>query len=70
VLKVVSLSGFLECPFYYTIVDNKEEVLMSYLTSYKNKILMSSSGLQEGIDYLYIRLVVYIDFVHSFIRFL
>jgi hypothetical protein len=68
--KVESLSGFLECPFYYTTVDNKEEVLMSYLTSNKDRILVSSSGLQEGIDYPCIRLVVYIDFAHSFIRFL
>jgi superfamily II DNA helicase RecQ len=68
--KVKSLSGFLECSFYYTTIDNKEVVLMSYLTSNKDKILVSSSSLQEGIDYPCIRLVVYIDFTHSFIRFL
>jgi superfamily II DNA helicase RecQ len=51
-------------------LNNKEEVLMSYLTSNKDKILVSSSSLQEGIDNPCIRLVVYIDFVHSFIGFL
>ena len=70
VSKVESLSGFLECPFYHATLVNKEEVLMSYLTSNKDKILVSSSGLQEGIDHPCVRLVVYIDFVHSFIGFL
>ena len=68
--KVESLSGFLECPFYHATLDNKEEVLMSYLTSNKDKILVSSSSLQEGIDHPCIRLVVYMDFAHSFIGFL
>jgi superfamily II DNA helicase RecQ len=43
---------------------------MSYLTSNKDRILVSSSSLQEGINYPCIRLVVYIDFAHSFIKFL
>ena len=43
--KVESLSGFLECPSYHTTLSSKEEVLMSYLTSNKDTILVSSSGL-------------------------
>ena len=45
VSKVESLSGFLECPSYHTTLSSKEEVLMSYLTSNKDTILVSSSGL-------------------------
>src|SRR5271155_4823749 len=70
VAKVEGLSGFLRCPAYHSTLEDKEVVLESYLTSNKDKMLVSSSSLEEGIDYPSIRLVVYVDFVHSFIGFL
>ena len=50
-------------------MEDKGEILESYLTSKEEKyrVLISSSSLEEGIDYPSIRLVIYIDFIHSFI---
>jgi superfamily II DNA/RNA helicase len=68
-MKIQHLGELLDCPVYYADLPNKEEVLSAYLTSQDAhyKILVSSSALEEGIDYPSIRLVVYIDFVYSFI---
>lgn len=65
--KIEGLSAFLSCPAYYSAAENKEVVLKSYLTSNKDKILVSSFSLEEGIDCPCIRLVVYVDFIYSFI---
>jgi superfamily II DNA helicase RecQ len=72
VAKVKGLSKLLSCPAYYFALkeEEKEEVLKSYFTSNREKIFVSSPSLKEGIDYLSIRLIVYIDFVYSFIGFL
>jgi superfamily II DNA helicase RecQ len=67
--KIKALSEFLSCPSYYSDLEDKGEILESYLTSKEEKyrVLISSSSLEEGIDYPFIRLVIYIDFIHSFI---
>ena len=69
IAKVKGLSEFLSCLAFYSALgeEEKEVVLASYFTSNKEKILVSSSSLEEGIDYPCIRLVVYMDFVYSFI---
>ena len=69
VAKVKGLSEFLSCLAFHSALEDeeKEAVLQSYFTSSKEKILVSSSSLEEGIDYPCVRLVVYIDFAHSFI---
>jgi superfamily II DNA helicase RecQ len=50
----------------------KEEVLDRFFNSEEDfySILVTSSGLEEGLDYPCIRLVVYIDYCHSFIGFI
>lgn len=67
--RIECLGELLECPVYHASLPNKEEVLKAYLTCQDAyyKILISSSALEEGIDYPSIRLVVYIDFAYSFI---
>jgi ERCC4-related helicase len=69
VSKIKALSEFLNCPSYFLDLEGKDEVLESYLTSKEEKyrVLISSSSLEEGIDYPSIRLVIYIDFIYSFI---
>ena len=62
------------CPIYYSSLEKnkKEEVLSNFLSKNDayNKVLVSSSGLEEGLDYPSIRLVVYKDFSYSFLSFL
>jgi len=72
VSKIKSLSQFLNCPSYYSKLDNKEQVLKAFLANKEEyyKVLVSSTALEEGIDYPSIRLVVYIDYIHSFIGYL
>ena len=72
IAKVKGLSEFLSCPAYYSALGEEEkgEVLRSYFAGGKERILVSSSSLEEGIDHPSIRLIVYIDFVYSFIGFL
>ena len=70
--KVIKLGKFLDCSIYYSSLENKENILKSYLnnTDSYNQIIVSTSGLEEGIDYPCIRLVIYIDYIYSFIGFL
>ena len=72
VSKIKSLSQFLNCPSYYSKLDNKEQVLKAFLANKEEyyKVLVSSTALEEGIDYPFIRLVVYINYIHSFISYL
>ena len=62
------------CPIYYSSLEKnkKEEVLSNFLSKNDayNKVLVSSSALEEGLDYPSIRLVVYKDFSYSFLSFL
>ena len=53
-------------------IKEKEETLKNFYTSDKDyfKILVCSSGLEEGFDYPYIRLVIYKDLAYSFLGFL
>jgi len=69
VAKVQALGRFLNYPIYYSSLDNKEEVLQLYLSKKESSFqaLVSTSSLEEGIDYPSIRLVIYIDAIHSFI---
>ena len=70
--KAARLGDFLDCPVYYSSLEGKEEILASYLnnTDAFNQMIVSTSGLEEGIDYPSIRTVVYVDYIHSFIGFL
>ena len=71
---VRELSEFLNIPSYYNGLkeDVKEIILNKYLYNNDpfNNILISTSGLEEGLDYPYIKVVLYIDFAFSFIGFL
>ena len=62
------------CLIYYSSLkkNKKEEVLSNFLNKDNayNKILVSPSALEEGLNYLSIRLVVYKDFSYSFLSFL
>ena len=62
------------CPIYYSSLEKnkKEEVLSNFLSKNDayNRVLVSSSALEEGLDYPSIRLVVYKDFSYSFLSFL
>jgi len=54
---------------YHADLPNKQEVLQAYLSRQDAyyKILISSTALEEGIDYPSIRLVVYVDLAYSFV---
>ena len=49
----------------------KREVIDKFFNSSKEfySILITSNSLEEGLDYSYIRLIIYIDYYHSFISF-
>jgi hypothetical protein len=70
--KIKDLSEFLNCPCYYSTLEDKEDVLDQFITNQGDfyKVLVSSSSLEEGIDYPCIRFVIYVDFLYSFIGFL
>ncbi len=70
--KIKKLSQFLNCASYYSQLDNKENMLKEFFINKDKyyKTLVSSTALEEGIDYANIRLVVYIDHIYSFLGFL
>jgi hypothetical protein len=72
--SIIELGEALMCPTYYSSLEKnkKEEVLRDFLSKNDpyNKVLVSSSALEEGLDYPSIRLVVYKDFSYSFLSFL
>jgi hypothetical protein len=70
--SIIELGEAIGCPVYYAALENKEEVLNRFLTTnnFYNIVLVSSSALEEGLDYPHIRLVVYKDFAYSFLSFL
>ena len=53
--------------------EEKEEVLEKFITSTSNSFynyIISTSRLKEGFDYSNIRLIIYFELGHSFIRFI
>ena len=50
----------------------KREVINKFFNNSKEfyNILVTSSSLEEGLDYPYIRLIIYINYYHSFISFI
>jgi superfamily II DNA helicase RecQ len=72
--KIKDLSKFLTCPCYYSELeaDDKGAILDSFFTRQEDyyKVLVSSTSLEEGIDYPHVRLVIYVDFIYSFVKFL
>ena len=69
IAKVQALGKFLGYPCYYSSLENKEEVLRLFLSNEESsyQAIVSTSSLEEGIDYPSIRLVIYFDLIHSFI---
>ncbi|KAJ8060796.1 hypothetical protein OCU04_009881, partial [Sclerotinia nivalis] len=71
---VNSLSSFLNCSFYHSDLGLLEQnrVLNDFFNVFNdfNRIIVSTSGLEEGIDYSSVRLVIYFKFCWSFIGFL
>ena len=72
IAKLKKLGEFLDYPIYYSRLEGREDILKYYLTSAdsNSRVLLSTSSLEEGIDYLTIHFVIYIDFIYSFIGFL
>jgi len=72
--SIIELGDALMCPIYDSSLEKnkKEEVLSNFLSKNDayNKVLVSSSALEEGLDYPSIRLVAYKDFSYSFLSFL
>jgi superfamily II DNA or RNA helicase len=72
---VNDLSTFLDCCYYSFDLskEEKEAVFEKFTTSIGNffyNYIVSTSGLEEGFDYLNIRLVIYFKLGHSFIGFI
>src|SRR5450755_1664198 len=69
IAKVQALGKFLGYPCYYSSLENKEEVLRLFLSNKESsyQAIVSTSSLEEGIDYPSIRLVIYFDLIRSFI---
>jgi superfamily II DNA/RNA helicase len=74
VLDVELVASILDYLYYILslVEDLKGSTLNIFLTCFSNSnyILVSTSTLEEGIDYPNIRLVVYKDIAYSFISFL
>ena len=72
--NIILVANSLNCSRYYSFLskEEKEKTLNSFLTSKENyySILVTSSSLEEGLDYSCIRLVVYKDIAYSFLGFL
>lgn len=70
--SIVEMGDAIGCPVYYSSLKGKEEVLQDFLQedSLYSRVLVSSSALEEGLDYSSIRLVVYKDSSYSFLSFL
>jgi hypothetical protein len=68
------VSTYLNCSFFYSSLskEDKEKTINGFLSSFEDyySILISTSSLQEGFDYSFIRLVVYKDIAYSFLGFL
>ena len=68
------VANTLNCSRYYALLSNevKEKTLSSFRISRDPyySILVTSSSLEEGFDYSFIRLVVYKDLAYSFLSFL
>ena len=72
VKAVLELGEALGALVYYSGLPNKTDILNTFLrtSSPASQVLVGTSGLQEGIDYPSIRLVVYFEFAYSFLGFL
>jgi len=72
--NIILVANSLNCSRYYSSLskEEKEKTLSSFLTSKEKyySILVTSSSLEEGLDYPSIRLVVYKDIAYSFLGFL
>jgi hypothetical protein len=73
-IEVELVSNYLSCSFFYSSLskEDKEKTINGFLSSFEDyySILVSTSSLQEGFDYSFIRLVVYKDIAYSFLGFL
>lgn len=73
-IEVELVSTYLNCSFFYSSLSKeiKEETINNFVSSFEDyySILVSTSSLQEGFDYSFIRLVVYKDIAYSFLGFL
>lgn len=72
VTSIVEIGKALRCPIYYSSLERKEEVLQGFLEgdSLYTRVLVSSSALEEGLDYPSVRLVIYKDLTYLFLSFL
>ena len=72
--EVDLVSTYLNCSFFKASLskEDKEKTINNYHSSFEDyySILVSTSSLQEGFDYSFIRLVVYKDIAYSFLGFL
>ncbi|OBT70933.1 hypothetical protein VF21_10102 [Pseudogymnoascus sp. 05NY08] len=70
--SIVEMGEALGCPVYHSSLEGKEDVLQGFLKgdSLYTRVLVSSSALEEGLDYPSVRLVVYKDFAYLFLSFL
>ena len=72
--EVELVSTYLNCSFFYSSLSKeiKEEIINNFVSSFEDyySILVSTSSLQEGFDYSFIRLVIYKDIAYSFLGFL
>ena len=68
------VASILNCSFYYSSLsnENKSTTLNNFLNSKEDyySILVTTSALEEGFDYSFIRLVIYKDLAYSFLGFL
>ena len=69
IITLGALSGYLT---YYSDLEGKEQVLISFLEeeNSKNQVIITTSALQEGLDYPYIPLIIYFYSPFSLIDFI
>jgi superfamily II DNA helicase RecQ/predicted RNA binding protein with dsRBD fold (UPF0201 family) len=72
--NIILVADTLNCSKYYSSLstEEKQSTLTSFFTSKEEyyNILVTSSSLEEGLDYSSIRLVIYKDIAYSFLGFL
>jgi hypothetical protein len=72
--EVESVASYFNCSFFHSELGAKDQevTLENFFNKFDsfNQILVATSGLQEGLDYHSVRLVIYKDFAYSFLGFL